>query len=192
MRSTDRGLAGAAALLALCAAVGLGAALPGYSQLAHPLALPGAQGVPRALAFNLMVFVLPGALLATVAWRLRGRLPGDSGLTARLGSTLLLLAALAYATQGLLPLDPDAPDAGASRLHATAWTLWWIAFLAGTALLAAGGRALRPAAAAAWVMVFGLGVLAPGLLGAGISQRLAFAAWFGWMWWSAGLSRGGA
>lgn len=186
---SDRRIAAIAAALALCAATVFGLALQGYSQLAHPLALPGARGMPHALPFNLLVFVVPGALLAAVAWRLRGRLPGTSGMAARLGSTMLLLAALAYAAQGLLPLDPEAPDAGASRLHAAAWTLWWIAFLAGAALLAIGVRVLRPAAAMAWLLVLGLGVLAPALLGPGISQRLAFAAWFAWMWCAAGALR---
>ncbi|MGJ4803968.1 DUF998 domain-containing protein [Luteimonas sp. SDU82] len=183
--SIDRALAAVAALLALCAAIGFGAALAGYSHLAYPLALPGAHGVPRALAYNLSLFVLPGALLALVAWRLRARLPPGSGVVTRLGSTMLLLAALAYAGQGLLPLDLDTPDAGASRLHAAVWTLWWIAFLAGAALVAARVRALRLATIAAWLLVLGLGVLAPVLLGAGISQRLAFAAWFAWMLWAA-------
>ena len=186
---SDRRIAALAAALAVCAAAAFGLALPGYSPLAHPLALPGAQGMPRALAFNLLVFVAPGALLAAVAWRLRARLPAGTGIAARLGSAMLLLAALAYAAQGLLPLDPEEPDAGASRLHATAWTLWWIAFLAGAALLAACVRALRPATALAWLLVFAPGVLAPALLGTGISQRLAFAAWFVWMWWSAGPLR---
>ncbi len=185
----ERRVVAIAAAIAFCAAAAFGLALPGYSQLAHPLALPGAQGMPRALAFNLLVFVMPGVLLAAVAWRLRGRLPGGSGMDARLGSTLLLLAALAFAAQGLLPLDPEEPDAGASRLHAVAWTLWWIAFLAGAGLLAAAMPALRPATGIAWLLVLGLGVLVPALLGAGISQRLAFAAWFAWTWWATGVVR---
>ena len=185
----DRRIAAVAAALALCSAAAFGLALQGYSHLAHPPALPGAYGVPRALAFNLLVFVVPGALMAAVAWRLRGRLPGTGGMAARLGSTMLLLAALAYAGQGLLPLDPEEPDAGASRLHAAAWTLWWIAFLAGAALLGAGLRGLRLATVIAWLLVLGLGVLAAALLGAGISQRLTFAAWFAWMWWAAGAVR---
>ena len=85
--------------------------------------------------------------------------------------------------------DKGAADAGASRLHAVAWTLWWIAFLAGAGLLAAAMPALRPATGIAWLLVLGLGVLVPALLGAGISQRLAFAAWFAWTWWAAGVVR---
>lgn len=195
MRARDRWLAVAAGLFAACAFVALAAALPGYSHLVHPVALPGAAGMPHALAFNLLVFVLPGLLLAVCAWRLRARLPERAGMAARLGAAMLLLSTLAYAAQGLLPLDIAHPDDGASRWHAVAWTLWWIAFLAGAALLSARLRGLRFAAMAAWLLVLGAGVLLPGLLGAGPSQRLAFAAWFAWMGWldsRAALSRAAA
>lgn len=182
MRHLDRALVVAATVIALCAAAAFGAQLHGYSHQMHPLALPGAVGVPRAPAYNMLVFVLPGLLLAVYAWRLRGRLPQRTGVAARLGTTMLLLSALAYAAQGGLPLDLDGLDAGASRLHAAAWNLWWIAFLAGTVLMATGLRALRLEALGAWLLVLGAGVLVPELPGAGISQRLAFAAWFAWMW----------
>src|SRR5690606_2960889 len=136
MTHLDRWLAPAAAALAACAYAVLAALLEGYSHLLHPVALPGAVGAPRAWAFNLLVFVLPGLLLAVSAWRIRNRLPAGAGMAARIGATMLLLSALAYAMQGVLPLDPDQLDGGGSRLHAVAWTLWWIAFLAGAALLA--------------------------------------------------------
>lgn len=183
MNNPDRWLAPVAGVVAVSAYAVLGALLAGYSHLLHPVALPGADGVPRALVFNLLVFVLPGLLLAGSAWRLRDRLPARTGMAARIGTTMLLLSALAYAVQGMLPLDLEQPDAGASRWHAVAWTLWWIAFLAAAALLAASVRALRVAAVGAWLLVLGAGVLLPQLLGTGISQRLAFAAWFAWMWW---------
>src|SRR5690606_29826416 len=145
MNNPDRWLAPVAGVVAVSAYAVLGALLAGYSHMLHPVALPGADGVPRALVFNLLVFVLPGLLLAAFAWRLRGRLPARAGVGARLGTTMLLLSALAFALQGMWPLDLDQPDGGTSRLHAVAWTLWWIAFLAGTALLAVSLRALGPA-----------------------------------------------
>ena len=79
MRHLDRWLAPAAAALAACAYAVLAALLEGYSHLLHPVALPGAIGVPRAWAFNLLVFVLPGLLLAVSAWRIRDRLPAAAG-----------------------------------------------------------------------------------------------------------------
>lgn len=181
----DRALAGAAGATALVAAMGFGAALPGYSHLWHPLALPGASGVPRAGLYNLMLFGVPALLLAALAWRLRARLP-DGRPGPRLGAAMLLLAALGWGAQGAWPLDLADLDAPAGRLHASAWTAWWISFVAGATLLATGLRTLRPATVAVWLLVPGLAVLAPWLVGAGISQRLAFGAWFGWMWLAAG------
>lgn len=165
-----------------CALLALGAQLPGYSPWLHPVAWPGAQGLPGARVFNAMVFVLPGAVMALWAWRLRPSVPAGTGVVARLGASLLLLSALAFAAQGLLPLDPQDLDAGASRRHAAAWTLWWIALLAGASLLASRLRALRLAAVGVWLAVLVAGVLLPQLLGSGLSQRLACVAWFAWMW----------
>lgn len=117
--------AGVAAGACFAAALaGFGAALDGYAHGAWPVALLGASGVPRATAFNLLAFVVPGLLAAFVALRRRDRLPPGAGLGARLGWTLALLAAAAFAAQGLLPLDARAPDAGQGRLHGVAWGLW--------------------------------------------------------------------
>src|SRR3546814_3200643 len=58
-----------------------------------------------------------------------------------------LLSALAFAAQGLLPLDPRDLEADASRMHATMWTLWWVALLPAAVLLAFGSRARGPSRA---------------------------------------------
>ncbi|PWB21607.1 DUF998 domain-containing protein, partial [Stenotrophomonas sp. SPM] len=71
----DRWLGLLAAACFVLAVVGFGAALGGYSQAMHPVALLGAHGVPHALAFNVVGLVLPGALAAVVAERLRRQLP---------------------------------------------------------------------------------------------------------------------
>lgn len=166
-------IAAAAGLLWLVAQAGFGAALEGYSQAQHPVALPGAQGVPRALAFNLLALVLPGLLAACSAWQLRTAL-GGAGWPARIGAHLLLLSALAFAAQGLLPLDPQDLDAAASRLHAAAWSLWWIAFVPGALLLALRARAFAVAVLVAAVVV----VAGVALLPAGWGQRLGILVWF--------------
>lgn len=174
-----------AALCSVLAALGFGAALEGYSQVQHPLALLGARGLPRALAFNLTGFVMPGLLAAVAAIALRGRLPGDAGWPARIGAQLLLLSALAFAAQGLLPLDLDDLDGPISRWHATAWTLWWIASAAGAAsiagsLLGRGGwRAFALAALIASVLIAAFSLSPPGAWPAGIAPRIAFGAWLG-------------
>jgi hypothetical protein len=165
-------------LALLCADAGV----PEYSHRAHPLALRGAAGLPWAFAFNLLAFVLPGALLAWCGLRLRGQL-ADAGWIARIGVVLVQLSALAFAAQGVFALDPQDTDATASRLHALAWMLWWIAFVPGALLLALGARrgiAFTLACLAAAVLLPLLAALAPIGQWVGFAQRLAFALWFGW------------
>ena len=181
--------AGAAAALSFVLAVLVfGAALDGYFQHLHPVALLGAAGVPRATAFNALAFVLPGALAAWQTWALRTTLPADAPASARIGLQLVLLSALAFALQGLLPLDPRDLDALATRLHATAWMLWWIAYAPGALLLGSAAWRARPRRVLPFVAhllgaasVLCLALAAERWLGAGIAQRLAFAAWFGWL-----------
>ena len=156
--------------------------VPEYSHRVNPLALRGTAGLPWALAFNLLAFVLPGALLAWAGQRIRNGL-GDAGWLARIGIVLAQLSALAFAAQGLLPLDPDDADSGASRLHALAWMLWWIAFVPAAAFCAAGARrgvAFALAGIALGMLVPLIAVLAPIGLWVGLAQRLAFGLWFAW------------
>lgn len=162
-----------AGVLWLAAMLGFGAALDGYSQRAHPVALLGAKGIAHAAAFDVFGFVVPGLLMAFGAIAMRRQLDGD-GWGARIGAQLLLLSALAFAAQGLLPLDPSDPGAVSSRLHATAWSLWWIAWLSGAALLALGARGARIAA----VACAGIALLISVLVSGGIGQRVAIIAWF--------------
>ncbi|MEO6155623.1 MAG: DUF998 domain-containing protein, partial [Thermomonas sp.] len=162
--------------------------LPEYSQLIHPVGLRGAAGLPYAMAFNLMLFVLPGILLAMVGQMLRKALR-DAGWLARIGIVLVQLSAVAFAMQGLMSLDPAEMDATMSRLHALAWMLWWIAFVPGALLLALGarrGKAFVLASIAAAVLVPVIAVFAPIGLWVGVAQRLAFAVWFGWWVFAAG------
>lgn len=176
----------AAAILFVVAVAGFGAALDGYSQARHPVGLLGASGVPHALAFNVLGFVLPGLLAAFVAWRLRADVGDEAPWAARIGAWLALLSAIAFAAQGLLPLDPGDLESSASRAHATAWTLWWVALLPATLLLAIGlrgepaSRALLLASVAAAVVVVALAMLPLDLLAPAAAQRVVFAAWLAW------------
>lgn len=157
----------------VAAVVGFGASVDGYSHLQHPVALLGAQGVGRPLAFNALGFVVPGALVAVAAWRLREAL-GRAGWAVRVGAVLWVLSALAFVAQGLLPLDPQDLDAAPSRLHAVAWSLWWIACVPGAVLLGLRSRTAMMAAIAAAAVVAIATVLWP----AGLAQRVGMATWF--------------
>lgn len=182
-----RRVAGLAAGVGFVAALAtFGAALDGYGQARHPVALLGASGVPRAAAFNLFGYVLPGLLAAFVALARRGHLPDRARASARLGWTLALLAALAFAAQGLLPLDPEAPDSGTGRLHGVAWGAWGIAFPAAAAALAFDALADRRAGiallhAAAGTLMFAFAWLAGDALPLAVAQRSALACWFAWL-----------
>ncbi len=174
-----------AAALHAGAVIGFGAALEGYSQVLHPAALLGARGFPHAGAFNLLAFVLPGLLMAAVALRLRARLPATTGWSGRIGGQLVLLAALGFALQGLLPLDPDDLDNAASGLHAVAWMLWWVAFVPGALALAsawkrAGARGLARFTTVLALLLLALVLVGVELLPPGAAQRLASGLWLLW------------
>lgn len=185
-------LPGAVALaLHLAAAVVFARLLDGYSHREFPLALLGAEGVPRALAFNLCAFVLPGALTTAAMWRLRSALPAAARWPARIGVQLMTLAGIAFAAQGVLPLDPGDVGAPSNAAHALAWTVWWIAGTSGAVLLAwcAPGPHSRVVAAAVAVAIPILALPPwPGALAA-FAPRAAFIAWLLWVALSPRLSR---
>lgn len=177
----------AATLCCLAAVPGFGAALDGYSQAHHPLGLLGGKGIPNALAFNLFGFVIPGVLAAIAISILRTSLPADTGWPMRIGMQLLTLSAIGFAAQGMAPLDPADIDAPGNRYHAVAWMLWWIAFFSGALVMAWSirrnpqWRTYVLVSTIAVVTVLTFAVLAPAAIPSGISERIAFAAWFGWL-----------
>ncbi|MGY0560717.1 DUF998 domain-containing protein [Luteimonas sp. A277] len=170
-----------AVLCCVAAAVVAGSALEGYSHGLYPLGLLGADGVPGAMAFNVVGFAVPGLLAAVVAHGLYLRLPASAGWLARIGARMLLLSALAFAAQGLLPLDPQDLDAPASGLHASAWLVWWIAFAAGAPLLAVGMPSVRAITGAAVGTVLAMMFIPATVLEPPIAQRIALAAWLLWL-----------
>ncbi|GAB1596329.1 DUF998 domain-containing protein [Lysobacter claricitrinus] len=183
-RSVSLPLAAAlvAALLFAVSVAGFGALYEGFSNLRHPVAALGASGVPHALAFNMLAFVVPGLLAVFALQALRARM-GQARFVARLGVQSMTIAALAFAAFGLLPLDSSDLLAAASRAHAATWTLWWVAFVAGAAMLGIGMRGTRHASRSWMVFAYALATLLfalilPGLVPVGLSQRVAFAAWF--------------
>lgn len=194
MNRTVRMAGDAALLIFIAAAAIFGAMLDagdgGFSQRTHPLAWLGAQGVPRATMFNLGGFALPGLMAAVALWPLRPALPAGARWSARIGAQLVLLSAIAFAAQGVLPLDLEEMDGAASGLHAAAWTLWCLSFCAGALALAWGlrGMPLRPGfvviCAFAGSIVFLLAFVAPLWIPNAFAQRVAFVLWLGWVAWA--------
>lgn len=175
----------AAALLWTAAVLGFGAALPGFEQARHPLTLLGASGVPKAMAFNLLAFLLPALLAGWVALILLRRVAAEPRWSLRIGAQLVLLSVLAFAGMGLLPLDSSDLENRASQLHASAWMLWVVAFVPGSLLLAIGGRG-DWRGLARLSLLCGLGVaggafVLAALVPVALAQRLAFAAWLLWL-----------
>lgn len=166
----------ASALAWLAAVVGFGARLPGYDQMRHPVALLGAHGVPGAMPFNLLGFMLPGVLAAMAALGLAQRLPAGAGWPLRLGVQMQMVAALAFIGMGLLPLDAGDVDGPASGLHASMWMLWALAFMLG-AMLLSRGRAQPGWGWLVGMLVFVLGFV----LGGPLAQRLLFLLWGLWL-----------
>lgn len=173
----------ALALLSFLVALVTGAGgIPGFSHDLHPVALPGASGMPDAEAFNLGAFLLPGLLLAYAAARWPVPAEGRAARWARMGRVQVVVSALAFAAQGLLPLDAEGIDAGASQWHSAAWMVWWLAWGAGAVLLSLGTR--RPW----WLLVAAvvpvLALAGPAVMTTGLAQRAAFVAWMA-AWWLA-------
>ena len=163
-----------------------GVHVPEYRHALHPVALLGATGMPDAGLWNVLGFLVPGLLAAVALQGVRDALrDADASLVARVGVTLVMLSALAFAAQGLLPMQLGrAVDTGPARLHVVAWTLWGLSALAGFAVLAVG-RLRRPGSALAALavgaaMAAALHTDAFASTGA-LRERIALALWFGWI-----------
>src|SRR5690606_24182557 len=134
---------------------------------------------PGAWRWNLCGFVLPGLLLFVFALALEVALQRDGkGRVLRIGTGLLMLSALAFAAQGLLPFDLEDPHALASQRHVSALVLALLGLLAGAVFVDAGlmRRRWRAPALLGLALAFALLMLLlwPRLLplGAGHAQRV--------------------
>lgn len=185
--------AGWMAGVALVLALGI-ASLRADQPAASLLALLGSVQADGALVWNLSGFVLPGLLVAVFAVALEAPMrAAGAARGGRIGSTLLLLSGVFFAAQGLLPYDPDNPDARASQLHVTALSLSLLAFLPATALIAAGVRraprwavlrtvgGLLAAAALACIVLPPAQWLPDVEHPAALAQRMLLALYFGWI-----------
>lgn len=190
-------LAGPAASLAFTSSlVGFAAARSdGYSHARKAVSELGALGAPAASAFNLLGFVVPGALVIGLAVAILQRAPRR---TCRTGVVLLGLSGLSMALAGVFPVDMGARASLTSTLHliaASASGLLWCSalFWLGPVLrrhlgLHTLGR-LTPwfglflVANVAWQAVW----QSTGLVYPGWGQRIGFAGYFLWTF-SVGVS----
>jgi hypothetical membrane protein len=173
-----------------------GAVSAGFSHRTHPLAWLGATGMPGALAFNLVCFVLAGLLAALALWSLRSGLPVAARWSARIGAQLTMLSALAFCAQGLLPLDLADPDGAANAAHGMAWALWWLTFAAGGLAIGFGSRlpSMARSGFAAITVAVALAIpvvvlLLPIWMPNAFAQRAAYVLWFAWVAWATGFRR---
>ena len=90
----------------------------GYSHGTKAVSELGAIGAPNALAFNVLGFMLPGLLVAVLAFGLHRmlRASGKAGS----GPLLLALSGLFFACAGVFPADMAARSSPTSMLHLAA------------------------------------------------------------------------
>ncbi len=167
------------------------AAVPDVSHAATPMAALSLSGMPGAAWFNAAV-VASGLLAAVAASALRAGFAPSAAWSARIGARLLALSALAFAVQGLLPLDPRDLDGPGAALRGMGWTMWWPALAFGAGLLAWGTRRTASTATRALLCSGAAGFPVAALWSVGLlgglpaeaphwPERLLPAAWMLWL-----------
>ncbi len=122
----------------LVAMLSLGGDHEGFRAATQPLGHLGARQADAASWWNCFGFILPGLLGFAFVLALETCLRGDGGgRLARIGTGMLMLSALAFAAQGVLPFDLDDPHAPASQHHVTALALALLGMVAGAVCVSA-------------------------------------------------------
>ena len=88
---------------------------PTFSHVIDPVSTLGSLGQPRANVWNLLGFVLPGAVIAGLGLRIRQAFPGR--LTASLAGVSLAMSGSLMMVAGLFPGDPLHPAAMTNYVH---------------------------------------------------------------------------
>jgi len=87
------------------ASVALAAFRPSYSHVVNTISELGAVGTPHATAWNVLGFIIPGALLAIAGATIARTANPEPSLSRALATALLVLSGLAVAGQGVMPAE---------------------------------------------------------------------------------------
>jgi hypothetical membrane protein len=174
-----------ATLLFWGAVAGFAAWRPDYRHATKAVSELGVIGAPRMWAFNLLGYIIPGALTAGLGWRI-GRAEGRTWI-----AVFLSLSGLGMSLAGVFPADMHDFARTTTQLHIVGLSLgltWIVAVIA----LAFGGRnrrlaRLSGAAAATFIATFALYGFPDAFPYPGLVQRLTFAIWFAWFLFAARL-----
>jgi hypothetical membrane protein len=112
----------------------LAAFRPSYSHVVNTISELGALGTPHATAWNVLGFIIPGALLALVGATIARAANQEPSTSRTLATALLVLCGLAIAGQGVMPAEmangvADATSTStrghfiSSLISAAAWAL---------------------------------------------------------------------
>lgn len=175
-------------MAAVCFALAVAGAVllvPGYEPRLHPFGLIGALPGALSAGFNLVAFIVPGALSLLVLSLLR---PAPvSAWSGSIGRQLGVIAALGYLSMGVFTLDLEDLVGFGARAHATAWMVWLAAAMPAAVLVGhglfsiprlrlAGGLSIAAAMAIAVLCMVGIGPLDGPL-----AQLVSWAIWLLWI-----------
>lgn len=156
----------------------------GFSHRSHPVSGLGAIGEPRAWAWNLLGFIIPGAVVAALGVAIR-RSMADSR-AASLAGFALLVSGVLLACAGLFPADLSGERVLLNQFHSVSgWGSFSAFLVAGSLIPAAVWRRTRswsmlliPLSLVAGALIC-FGLVLPDLWGP--LQRLGFLCFFLWV-----------
>jgi hypothetical protein len=156
---------------------------PTFSHVIDPISTLGSLGQPRAVVWNLLGFMLPGAVIAGLGLRIRQAFPGK--LAASLAGMSLAISGFLVVVAGLFPGDPMNPAATTNQVHdLSGWASLSAFLIAGviTPWVLWSRSGLSWISVGPFSIVFGS--LAYQLWGGPqwwLGQRVGFAAYFLWV-----------
>lgn len=173
------------------ASVVLGAFRPSYSHVANTISELGAIGTPYATAWNVLGFIIPGALLAIVGAAIARAANTTPSLSRTLATALLVLSGLAIAGQGVMPAEmangvADVTSAStrghfiSSLVSGAAWAVGAL-MLVGPMRRNPGWRGLHVVSVMLVVLALVAAFALRGTLPDGLAQRIGngfFCIWF--------------